>query len=182
VTTDIARAVVDMNRARDDFRRDGVIKTHTCWDVPVYREPLPPAIARQLLEQYYGPYHARISELASSGVILCVDGHTMATLGPPVGPDTGKKRPAVCLSEVKGDCPRDWTVSMLHCFRDAFAPHRVKLNDPFTGGYITRSHSEEVPCVQVELSRAPYLGNAEKGERVLQALKAWFEFHHNDKA
>ena len=38
LTTDIARAIVDLNRAEDDFCKDGVIKTHTCWDVPVYRE------------------------------------------------------------------------------------------------------------------------------------------------
>ena len=40
VTTDVARAIVDLNRAVDDRRRDGVVKTHTCWDVPIYREPL----------------------------------------------------------------------------------------------------------------------------------------------
>ena len=37
VTTDIARAIVDMNRAENDFWKDGVIKTHTCWDVPIYK-------------------------------------------------------------------------------------------------------------------------------------------------
>ena len=42
VTTDIARAIVDMNRKEDDWGKDGVIKTHTCWDVPIYSEPLPP--------------------------------------------------------------------------------------------------------------------------------------------
>ena len=38
VSTDIARAIVDVNRAEDDRFKDGVIKTHTCWDVPVYKE------------------------------------------------------------------------------------------------------------------------------------------------
>ena len=37
VDTDVARAIIDLNRAEDDFSKDGVIKTHTCWDVPVYR-------------------------------------------------------------------------------------------------------------------------------------------------
>jgi hypothetical protein len=31
-TSGIARAIVDMNRAADDFRKDGVIKTHTCYE------------------------------------------------------------------------------------------------------------------------------------------------------
>jgi N-formylglutamate deformylase len=40
VRTDVARAIVDMNRAEDDRRADGVVKTHTCWNVPVYSESL----------------------------------------------------------------------------------------------------------------------------------------------
>lgn len=177
VTTDIARAVVDMNRARDDFRKDGIIKTHTCWDVPVYREPLPNAVAQQLIEHYHRPYHDKLRQLARGDVTLGVDGHTMAGVGPPVGPDTGEKRPAVCLSDVMGDCPPAWTESMLACFRKAFSPHRVTLNEPFTGGYITRTHSAAIPFVQVELSRAPYLSNAEKSQRVLQALRCWCDTH-----
>lgn len=177
VTTDVARAIVDMNRARDDFRKDGIIKTHTCWDVPVYRAPLPDPVAQQLIERYHRPYHAEISRLSGEQVILGVDGHTMAAVGPPVGPDVGKARPAVCLSDVMGDCPNEWTDTMLETFREAFAPHTVALNDPFTGGYITRTHSVELPFVQIELSRAPYLSDAEKGTRVLQALKLWCSEH-----
>ena len=30
ISSDIARAIVDLNRAADDFRKDGIIKTHTC--------------------------------------------------------------------------------------------------------------------------------------------------------
>ena len=40
VTTDVARAIVDMNRARDNRKADGVVKTHTCWDVEVWKRPL----------------------------------------------------------------------------------------------------------------------------------------------
>ena len=48
LTTDIARAVVDLNRAEDDFHKDGVIKRHTCWDVPVYRDYPPRGAHRDL--------------------------------------------------------------------------------------------------------------------------------------
>ena len=37
VTTDIARAFVDLIRAADDFRMVGFIITLTCWDFPIYR-------------------------------------------------------------------------------------------------------------------------------------------------
>ena len=89
LTTDIARAIVDLNRAEDDRQKDGVVKTHTCWDVPVY-DPFPSEqIIEALLEGYYRPYHARLRELATTGVRLGVDCHTMAAEGPPVGPDPG---------------------------------------------------------------------------------------------
>ena len=31
ITTHVARAIVDLNRAPDDFGPDGVVKTRTCW-------------------------------------------------------------------------------------------------------------------------------------------------------
>lgn len=33
VASDIARALIDLNRAPDDIGGDGVIKSHTCWNV-----------------------------------------------------------------------------------------------------------------------------------------------------
>ena len=35
-STDIARAVIDLNRAEDDRKDDGVVKVHTCWGTQVY--------------------------------------------------------------------------------------------------------------------------------------------------
>ncbi|MCA8943511.1 MAG: N-formylglutamate amidohydrolase, partial [Planctomycetes bacterium] len=51
-TTDVARAVLDLNRPRDDFRKDGVVKTHTCWDEPVWPEPLTGEIVAGLLRDH----------------------------------------------------------------------------------------------------------------------------------
>lgn len=82
VTTDIARAIVDMNRPEDDFRKDGVIKTHTCWDVPVYRDFPSSDLIETLLARYHRPYHARLTELARSGALLGLDCHTMSAAGP----------------------------------------------------------------------------------------------------
>ncbi|MGD8376962.1 MAG: N-formylglutamate amidohydrolase, partial [Acidobacteriota bacterium] len=56
VTTEIARAIVDLNRPEDDRRPDGVVKTHTCWNVPVYRPFPPDDVIETLLECYYRPY------------------------------------------------------------------------------------------------------------------------------
>ena len=172
VTTDVARAIVDVNRAEDDRGADGVVKTHTCWNVPVYRELLPDGVVGQLLARYYRPYHARLREHAWAGVRLGIDCHTMAAKGPPIGPGAGVERPYVCLSNAGATCPHEWTHSLARCFEASFRLP-VAVNDPFPGGYIIRTHAHELPWVQLELSRAPFRDDAEKKARVLEALAAW---------
>ena len=171
VTTDVARAIVDLNRAEDDRRPDGVVKTHTCFNVPVYRNPLDDAAVETLLARYYRPYHDRLRALAGRGVRLAVDCHTMLAAGPPIGPGPGVERPHVCLGDGDGACPRDWMACLERSFREQFGP-RVTRNDPFRGGYITRAHGAEMPWVQIEISRAPFLSNSDKRRRLLQSLEA----------
>lgn len=172
VTTEVARAVLDMNRAEDDLRKDGVVKTHTCWEVPIWSSPLGAAEAEDLLERFHRPYHRRLRELAGSGVILGVDCHTMAAVGPPVGPDSGRVRPALCLGDGGGACPREIVESLAEALSATFG-EEAAINDPFSGGYISRSHAAELPWVQLELSRAPNMTFAEKREAVLEALRRW---------
>jgi formiminoglutamase len=166
----VARAIVDLNRAEDDRRRDGVVKTHTCWDVPVY-DPFPPeGVVRELLDRYYRPYHERLSRLSEDGVILGIDCHTMAAAAPPIGPDPGRERPALCLSSAEGTLPDEWLLNLAGCLRETFGT-APSLNDPFRGGHIIRSHAGELPWVQLEVSRAPTHSLPEKRERVLGAFR-----------
>lgn len=175
LTTDVARAIVDLNRAEDDRRPDGVVKTHTCWNVPVYREFPPDTVVKALLDRYYHPYHAKLRELGKTGVHCGVDLHTMASEGPPVGPDPGVERPRVCLSDVDGTtCPWDWMASLKQCFEESFGSS-VRVNDPFKGGFIIRSHAGELPWIQIELSRGPRMSNQDKKVAVLEALTRWCE-------
>lgn len=169
VTTDIARAIVDMNRAENDLRKDGIIKTHTCWDVPVYDVFPSKEIIERLMSNYYRPYHKKITE-STEGARLGIDCHTMAAVGPPVGPDTDVERPHICLSNADGTCPRRWVEFLRDCFEKVFEVD-VSVNHPFRGGFIIRSHSREIPWAQLELSRAAFVSNEEKGRRVLQALQ-----------
>ena len=171
VTTDIARAIVDLNRAQDDFHKDGVVKTHTCWDVPVYKRPPSDKLVGDLLRKYYRPYHIQLTHYAER-VKLGIDCHTMAAVGPPVGPDPGQERPALCLSNSDFTCPRDWIESLAECLGYAIG-HPVAINQPFKGGYIVRSHANEGPWLQLEFSRAPFLTLEEKSEKLLAALKEW---------
>ncbi len=171
VTTEVARAIVDLNRAEDDRRKDGVVKTHTCWDVPVYRKPVPETLFERLLAEHYRPYHARLTELAGT-VRLGVDCHTMVAIGPPVAPDPGCERPLVCLGDGDGSCPRSWAELMRTCFARYF-PGELTINRPFRGGHITRFHGREMPWIQFELSRTTDFSKTEKAAWVLAALTDW---------
>jgi formiminoglutamase len=170
-TTDIARAIVDLNRPETDRRADGVVKTHTCMNVPVYDAFPPPDTIELLLERYYRPYHERLRDLASTGISLGIDCHTMLAVGPPIGPLAGKERPRICISNGLGiTCQADRFSIVADSFRDAFG-FEPALNEPFTGGYICRCHAAGIPWVQIELSRAPFMDIEEKRRRVLEALR-----------
>lgn len=168
VRAEVGRAVVDPNRAPDDRRPDGVVKTRTVFGEAVYREPLSEATIETLLRRYYHPYHRRLSG-PRGPVLLGVDCHTMLAVGPDAGPGAGAARPEICLSNADGTCSPDWLASLAECLEAAFGLP-VSRNDPFTGGYIIRAHAGERPWVQLELSRAPFASVAEKRRAVLTAL------------
>lgn len=173
VTTDVPRAIVDVNRPPEDRGADGVVKARTIWNEPIYHEPLPEDVIDALLERYYRPYHARLSALAKQDLLFAVDCHTMAAFAPPIGPDPDAPRPEVCLGDLHGRAlPPEWTPILQGCFRDSFDGFQVTLNEPFAGGYITQTHSREMPWVQLEISRSGFLPADEIRARVLRALRA----------
>jgi len=171
MTTDVARAIVDLNRAETDRRTDGVVKTHTCWNVPIYSEPLTQALVQELLARYYRPYHDKLTTLAS-GARLGIDCHTMAPFAPPVGSNPGTPRPRICLSNGEHTCPAAWLHELAACLEQSFEA-QVSLNDPFQGGYIVRTHCREIPWVQLEINRADFLPAQEKRRRVCEALECF---------
>lgn len=173
VTTGVARAIVDVNRAEDDIGGDGLIKTRTCWEVPVYAEFPPESVIEELIEKYYRPYHKRLSQLAPD-VRLGLDCHTMAESGPPVAPDRGAARPLICLGDGNGAFPAQWTRSLVVCLENTFG-ERVAVNDPFSGGYITKFHGAEIPWAQLEFSRTGRISNHDKRDKLLAALDGWLE-------
>jgi formiminoglutamase len=175
VTTEVARAILDMNRAEDDRRADGVVKTRTCLGVAVY-DPFPPEeLIASLLKNHYRPYHQKLRTLAQGGVFCGIDCHTMLAIGPEIGPLAGQQRPKVCLSNVNGaSCPDRLLKLLADCLQETLECD-IALNDPFRGGFITRSHAGELPWIQLELSRAPFLDEQEKRSRVLAALGSFCE-------
>jgi len=169
-TTDIARSLVDLNRAPGDQGVKGVIKTRTCRDVPIYRAFPDEQLVQKLLARYYYPYHDNLSAVAASNHIkMGIDCHTMSHIGPPIGPDPGRERPLVCLSYGDGTCPTDWINYLARCFASVFK-EKVWINKPFRGGYITRSHADEMFWLQVEISQSETYSNAFKKNCVLEVF------------
>ena len=170
ITSDIARVVVDLNRAPDDVGGDGGIKDHTSWNVPVYKEFPDEKLTQSLLNRHYFPYHKKLTAAASDKkIMLGLDCHTMSAVGPPMGPDPGRERPLVCVSNADGTCPQDWIINLADCFSAVFK-QKAAINKPFRGGYITRSHAAEVPWIQVEISRSYTYSNDFKRDCVLEGL------------
>jgi N-formylglutamate amidohydrolase len=149
-----------------------VVKTHTIWLKPVYDRKLPEKTARLLVESYWRPYHRTLSELAGTGAAMGLDCHTMVETAPPIDPDPGTPRPKVCISNAFGTCPDSWLKDLGRAFESAFGAE-VKINTPFKGGYIIRSHAKEMPWAQIEISRGGFMSEGEKAGRVMDAIRSW---------
>lgn len=178
------RAVVDLNRQPDDIaprNPDGVIKSHTCYNVEVYKPGRLPDenLKKILLEKYYFPYHKSLQEcLKREDIRMGVDCHSMAAVSPPIEDDIGAPRPLICLGNL-GDknggigLPHNrisCSTEMLTYLRDEFnhifqhedveleIPAICSMNVPFEGGFITRQMGNKgIPFFQIEMSRALYL-------------------------
>lgn len=180
VSMPIARAILDVNRASNDMppdNPDGVIKTVTLQGKPVYKEGTFPKndVVHALLQNHYFPYHEKITALLKQHQIrLAFDCHTMLEYAPLINNNPGQARPLFCLSnggDEKGEptkkgspvtCPPDWMQTLAESFKYVFATEGdVTINNPFTGGYISRYHyrMSGVPWVQIELNRKLYLSH-----------------------
>ena len=174
--TNIARAAIDLNRSPHDLppvNKDGVIKSHTVTGKGVYRKDKLPCkdALRLLLKKYYNPYHENLRKKSRQSYLFCgIDCHTMLDRAPVISAQPGKERPFICLSnrgDTKGEkvsgrrltCPPEMLRSLADSLREAFPEEadNITLNDPFLGGYIVRSHSKDLPWIQIELNRRSYL-------------------------
>jgi len=164
--SDIARAVIDLNRPIDQFPPefpDGIIKSHTCYGKQIYKRfPYKDKI-KALIQSYYEPYHKQIKHALADDphIELALDCHSMASVGPKYSKDKGKKRPLMCLGNVWGKtCPASVIIQMSECFCCSFGfkSTDIQINKPFSGGYITQTYGMgNIPWIQVEISRALYL-------------------------
>ncbi len=174
IVAEIARTFVDLNRSLQDLppkNPDGLIKSSTCYQKPIYFQGQEPneSLTKTLIQKYYIPYHRTIQKnINELDLQLCLDCHSMASYAPNISPDGNKKkRPLFCLSNQDGKTSSEEMIILLaDSIAESFEIDKseIKLNDPFHGGYITKTYGNNpVPWIQIEMSREMYL------------LKPWFD-------
>lgn len=183
VDTDISRLVIDMNRAKDDLpplNPDGLVKTLSVARKQVWANPsgLSKTEIGQLVNDYYDTYHQRIREaMKNPKVVLGLDCHTMLDVGPAPSGTQWEKRPMFCVGN-RGSATGEFVsepitapASLMQKFKqlleDNFKNYQdpsstlplVTINEPFTGGYITKFHGtiDTIPWIQLEINRSLYL-------------------------
>lgn len=175
ITTEIARAFVDLNRSIEDLppkNPDGLIKSSTCYKKPIYIRGKEPDenLINQLIQRYYNPYHHKIQSCIDKlNFSLGLDCHSMATFAPEISPDGNQKeRPLFCLSNQDGRTSHNKIIENLaDSISESFMIDRrdISLNDPFHGGYITKTYGNNpIPWIQIEMNRSFYL------------KEPWFDF------
>jgi len=167
IQSDTARAVVDLNRDVTQMppgHPDGLLKTVTCYKKPVYREGrFPnPGLVDRLIAEHYRPYHEKIrAAMRAPDIVLGLDCHSMAEQAPPIEAQPGCSRPLICLGNVYGrSCEMRYAETLAACVREVFAleEEQVTLNQPFSGGFITRAYGNNpIPWIQFEMNRSLYL-------------------------
>lgn len=169
-----SRVVVDLNRAPDENRRLGVVATmdyHRKSLYPPGQEPDDAEIQRRL-EQYYWPFHNRLAvALATPGLKMFFDCHSLTNVAPAAAPDAGQTRADVVLGNNGGPdggpddnggpvtCPPEALEIVAAAFRgQGFS---VSLNQPYRGGYITRHYGKILTgkgarACQIEINEGLY--------------------------
>ena len=168
IKTDIARAFVDLNRSMQDLppqNPDGLIKSMTCYEKPIYIKGKEPDAELQnlLIDKYYKPYHRQIQKATHElDLQVCLDCHSMASIPPNIAPDASQKeRPLFCLSNQNGQTSSQGLMDFLaECIVESFSISKddVFFNEPFKGGYITKTYGfNPLPWIQIEMNRSMYL-------------------------
>lgn len=126
---------------------------------PIYREKLRFHEAEQRIETCWQPFHDQLGALigetrARFGRCIVIDCHSMP---PPWG--TEEARPAFVLGDAYGAaCSVMITKKMKHAIEKL--GERCTVNNPYSGGYITRNYGnphKNVDVIQLEVPRSFYM-------------------------
>lgn len=128
----------------------------------VYRHKLTFAEAENRIRRFWQPYHAALAALiaetrAEFGCCLLVDCHSM-----PTHPALAANPPDFVLGDAHGTACSARVTRLVEEVLGALG-YRVRRNDPYAGGYVTRHYGrprEGVHALQLEVARPLYMDEA----------------------
>jgi N-formylglutamate deformylase len=126
---------------------------------PVYRRKLTFSEAEDRIRRFWQPYHAALAALiaqtrAEFGCCLLIDCHSM-----PTHPAQAANPPDFVLGDAHGTSCAPRVTRQVDDALQALG-YRVRRNDPYAGGYVTRHYGrprEGVHALQIEVSRPLYM-------------------------
>jgi N-formylglutamate deformylase len=126
---------------------------------PVYRRKLSFAEAEERIRTLWQPYHAALAALIaetrnSFGYCLLIDCHSM-----PLHPAHAAAPPDFVLGDAHGTACAPRATRLVEEILQGLG-YRVRRNDPYAGGYVTRHYGrprEGVHALQVEIARPLYM-------------------------
>ncbi|RYI36273.1 MAG: N-formylglutamate amidohydrolase [Acetobacteraceae bacterium] len=129
---------------------------------PVYRHKLRFEEAEDRIRRYWQPYHAALAGLiaetrAEFGTCLLIDCHSM-----PTHPAQAAAPPDFVLGDAHGTACAPKATRLVEEALLGMG-YRVRRNDPYAGGYVTRHYGrprEGVHALQIEIARPLYMDEA----------------------
>lgn len=129
---------------------------------PVYRHKLHFTAAEERIRRYWQPYHAALAGLiaetrARFGCCLLLDCHSM-----PAHPAHGAGQVDFVLGDAHGTACAPRATRLVEEALTGMG-YRVRRNDPYAGGYVTRHYGiprEGVHALQIEIARSLYMDEA----------------------
>jgi N-formylglutamate deformylase len=131
---------------------------------PIYRQKMLFAEAEARIAACWTPYHAALRELVEAtvkkfGMCLVIDCHSMPSTP---GHRNSTRLPEVVLGDVHGTSCAPQMIGFIETKLSRLGL-RVRRNDPYAGGYITRHYGQprdNVHALQIEVLRALYMDEA----------------------
>ena len=165
-----SRYVVDLNRALKPplFGSfwSAVVPEQTAFKQKIYTRKPTKSEVRSRIEQYYTPYHERLTALLNDAIAQHGKVYLFDLLS-----FMGLLTDDVCLGNAKGE---SCTENLLTTVEASFAQQQFQVvkNKVFTGGYITRHYGEYGPveALQIELRYTNYLTDE---QLKVEAIPQW---------
>jgi N-formylglutamate amidohydrolase len=128
----------------------------------IYRGKLPFAEAERRIRTCWQPFHDSLAALIGAtrdrfGVCLLIDCHSMPSHGHSVR--SGAKTATFVLGDAHGTACAPRLTRLVEDLLSELG-HRVRRNDPYAGGYITRHYGrprEAIHALQIEIARELYM-------------------------